>query len=146
MARAFFLLPLALLALVSQAFGEMVYIEGKLAKFRSGPGSNYKVLWEAPRLTPLEFLAKYKDWYAVRDKDGDVGWVNDQVIGKGKSAVVKDKKSEVRKGPGKNNPVAFAVEKNYLFKVLEEKKEWVKVKDNDGDEGWILKESLWISR
>ncbi|MBI5815202.1 MAG: SH3 domain-containing protein [Nitrospinae bacterium] len=128
------------------ASSETVYIEGKAAKFRSGPGTNYKVLWEAPVFTPLEFLAKFKDWYAVRDKDGDVGWVHNQVIAKGKAAVVTDKKADVRKGPGKDKPMAFAVEKGYLFRVVDEKKEWAKVKDAEGDEGWILKESLWMSR
>ncbi|MBI4665489.1 MAG: SH3 domain-containing protein [Nitrospinae bacterium] len=133
-------------AMAGAAYAETVYIEGKSGKFRSGPGTNYKVLWEAPRYTPVEFLAKFQNWYALRDKDGDVGWVHDQVVAKGKAAVVVAKKADVRKGPGKNNPVVFTVERRYLFKALEEKKDWIKVVDADGDGGWIAKEAVWLSR
>ena len=137
---------LSLAAPVSAGWAESIYVEGKSARIRSGPGTNYQILWEAPRYTPLEYLAKYKQWYAVRDYEGDVGWVHQQVIGKGKAAIVTNKKANVRKGPGPSYPIVFTVEKLYRFKVMEEKGDWYKVKDAEGDEGWIFKTLVWVSR
>lgn len=137
---------LALILLSAPAWAEIVHVNGDKARFRAGPGTNYKVLWEAGKYTPLEYLAKYKDWYVVRDYQGDVGWLHEQSVGKGKAAIVIVKKASVRKGPGQNHPTIFSVEERYLFKVIDEKKEWAKVVDKEGDEGWLLKESLWISR
>ncbi len=128
------------------AFAVKIYVEGKNARLRSGPGVKYQILWEAPRYTPLEYLAKYKEWYAVRDIDGDVAWVNEQVIGKGEAAIVTNKKANIRKGPGTSNPILFFVEKGYLFKVTGKKGDWLKVKAPDGDEGWVFNKLVWISR
>ncbi|VAX14989.1 hypothetical protein MNBD_NITROSPINAE01-1624 [hydrothermal vent metagenome] len=128
------------------ALSEPIYVEGGKAKVRSGPGTSYQVLWEAPKYTPFEYLARFKEWYAIRDKDGDVGWVHKQVIGKGRSAVVVTKKANIRKGPGTKNPIVFSVEKNYLFRVLDKKGAWYKLVDKDGDTGWALDKLLWVSK
>ena len=134
------------LVLAGSAFAEKIYVKGKTARMRAGPGTQYQTLWEAPRLTPLEYLARYKAWYAVRDRSGDVAWVHKQVIGKGMSAIVVTKKANIRKTPGTAGPIAFVVETGYLFKVLKKKGTWYKVKDDDGDGGWVLDKLLWVSR
>lgn len=141
---AFFALALILAA--HCAWAEPIYVSVDKAKLRSGPGTSYKVLWEARKYTPLEYLAKYKDWYVARDYQGDVGWIQGQSVSKGVAAIVINKKANIRKGPGQDHPMLFTVEERYLFKVVEEKKEWVKVQGADGDGGWVLKEHLWMSR
>lgn len=140
----FFALALALAA--HCAWAEPIYVKIDKAKVRSGPGTNYKVLWEARKFTPLEYLAKHKDWYVARDYQGDVGWIQEQSVAKGAAAIVIKKKADIKKGPGKAQPTIFTVEERYLFKVVEEKKEWVKVQGADGDSGWVMKEALWMSR
>lgn len=140
------LFTLALIWAAHCAWAEPIYVKIDKAKLRSGPGANYKVLWEARKFTPLEYLAKHKDWYVARDYQGDVGWIQDQSVAKGAAAIVIKKKANIKKGPGANNPTLFTVEERYLFKVVEEKKEWVKVQASDGDGGWVLKELLWMSR
>lgn len=143
-----FIFGLTFMAMASSAFGneQYFYVEGKTAKFRAGPSTNYKELWEAPYLTPLEFLAKYKNWFVIRDKDGDVGWVEEKFVGKGRTAIVTAKKVNVLKNPDDKAPVAFSVEQRYVFKVLDQKKTWLKVKDADGEEGWISEKAVWTSR
>jgi SH3-like domain-containing protein len=139
-------LALALIMSAHCAWAETIYVNTDKAKLRSGPGTSYKTLWEARKYTPLEYLAKYKDWYVARDYQGDVGWIQEQSVAKGRAAIVIGKKANIRKGPGPNHPMLFTVEERYLFKVVEEKKEWVKVLGADGDGGWVLKELLWMSR
>lgn len=140
------LFALALVLTAHGAWAEPIYVKTDKAKLRSGPGTTYKVLWEARKYTPLEYLAKHKDWYVARDYQGDVGWVQEQSVSKGVAAIVIKKKADIKKGPGQGHPTLFTVEERYLFKVVEEKKEWVKVQGADGDGGWVLKEMLWISR
>jgi SH3-like domain-containing protein len=128
------------------ARAETIYVDEAKARVRSGPGTEYSVLWEAPRYSPLELLAKYKDWYAVRDFQKDVGWIHQGAAAKGKAAVVTQAKVSVHKSPDHKSPVAYTVEKHYLFKVLEDRGSWLRVKDADGEEGWILEKMVWVSR
>lgn len=130
----------------SAALAETIYVEGSTARFRAGPGTDYPILWEAPRYSPLEYLCKYEDWYVARDHEGDVGWVHEQVIGKGRAAIVINEKANIRKGPGTDNPIVFVVEKRYRFKVLDAKGAWFKVVDTEGDEGWVYGSLVWVSR
>jgi len=147
MPKAIFVAIIVAVSLLSsQAFAERIFVKGAKARLRSGPGTQYQVLWESPKFTPLEYLAKYKDWYAVRDMDGDVAWVSQEVIGKGSAAIVIKKKANIRKGPGTKNPIIFSVEEGYRFKVTGAKGSWYKVKDEDGDEGWVLDKLIWVSR
>ena len=136
---------LSLVAASSAAAGE-IYVEGASARMRSGPGTNYSILWEAPRFTPFEYLAKYKDWYAVRDFEGDVAWVQESVIGAGKAAIVTNKKANIRSAPSQESGIVFWVEKGYLFRVLDQKGDWYKVRDKDNSEGWVNAPLVWVSR
>lgn len=147
MTRAAAIVALLLLAAApSPAAAEDIYVEAAAARMRSGPGTNYSILWEAPRNTPFEYLAKYKDWYAVRDFEGDVAWVQESVIGKGKAAVVTNKKANIRSAPSQESAIVFWVEKGYLFRVLDQKGEWYKVRDKDNSEGWVNAPLVWVSR
>lgn len=135
-----------LVILATPAIAENIYVDGNSARFRAGPGTDYTILWEAPRYTPLEYLAKYRDWYVIRDHAGDVGWVHQQVIKEGVAAIVTNRKANIRKGPGTKNPIVFWVEEGYRFKVLEKKGNWYHVMDLDGSKGWVLDKLVWTSR
>lgn len=128
------------------AIAENIHVKGKTARVRSGPGTNYNILWESIRYTPFEYLAKYGKWYAVRDFEGDVGWVHEQVIGKGKGAMVTTKRANIRKGPGAKKELVFEVTRGYVFKVLDQKKGWYKVQDADGLKGWVHEKLVWVSK
>jgi len=133
----------ALFVSASVARAEEVMINHKEAKIRNGPGTNYTVLW-APRMyTPLEALAKHADWYAVRDVEGDVGWIHESVVTKDPSAIVTDATVNVHESADSNSRVLYQAPKNYTFKVEEEKGGWMKVVDPDGDSGWIAKNGAW---
>jgi len=136
----------ALLFAAGDSWADPLYVEESKARIRSGPGTEYDVLWEPPRYTPLEYLAKFKDWYAVRDFQRDVGWVHEGSVARGKAAIVTDSKVNVRKSPDAKAATAFVVEKHYLFLIVESKGAWLKIKDIDGEEGWIQDNQVWISR
>ena len=143
--KAFAAIFLAI-TLVSPGLAEPLYVNETKARIRSGPGTEYNILWETPQFTPLEYLAKYKDWYAVRDFQRDVGWVHEDSVKAGKSAIVTESTANIRKNPDLDSPIVFVAEKHYLFLVKEIKGSWLKIKDAEGDEGWIHEKLVWVSQ
>ncbi len=113
------------------------------AVVRNGPGVGYTKLWSPRPYTPFEVLAIYKDWYAVRDAEGDVGWIQKIGVTKSKAAIIISKYLNVRNAPNSNARILFQAPKNYTFKVIETKGEWYKVEDQAGDKGWIEKAGAW---
>ncbi len=45
--------------------------------------------------------------------------------------------ANIRSGPGANHASLWQVEKHHPFLVLEKKEEWYRVRDFEGDEGWV---------
>ena len=117
------------------------------ANLRRGPGTKYEKTWEVFKFMPFKKLSKRDGWYRVKDLDGDIHWIHAKLVtDKYKCAVVSNKKANVRTGPGtKNKQTSFSpVLRYYSFKVLKIQGDWVQVKDQDGDTGWINKPLLWI--
>lgn len=130
-------------AYAAAARAESVMINHKEAKVRNGPGTSYTVLWHPNMFTPMELLAKYKDWYAVRDVEGDVGWIHDSVVDKSGAAIVTESIVDVHESADSKSRILFKAPKNYTFKVEEKKSDWVHVTDPDGDKGWVAAKGVW---
>ena len=81
----------------SFAFAEMVSIRGENVNMRSGPGTKHEVLWKIGQGFPLQVTQKSGAWYKVRDFEGSVGWVHQDVTTKEAHAVV-----QANKGSNKN--------------------------------------------
>ena len=143
MKRILVLLMLVAISTATVAWAEAIMVNNKEAKIRNGPGTEYVVLWRPRLYTPLEVLAKYKDWYAVRDAEADVGWLHKSVVKEQKAAIITGKYLNVRSDPSLDARILFQAPKNYTFKITESKKEWYKVVDPEGDEGWIFKKGVW---
>ncbi len=122
-------------------------VKTETANLRSGPGTRYERTWQVFKYMPLERIGRKGNWYKVRDVDGDVHWIYRKLVtSKYRCAVVKVKKANIRKGPGKKfstTPLSPAI-KYDTFRVLKIKGEWVKVVDEFGEGGWIHKNLLWI--
>ncbi len=132
-----------LLLLSSAAFADSVMINHKEAKIRSGPGTTYTVLWRPRLYTPFEVLAKYERWYAVRDVEGDVGWIHDSVTTKDAAAIVTGDLINVYESADTNSRILYQAPRNYTFKVKDKKGGWLHVVDPDNDEGWIAAKEVW---
>jgi SH3-like domain-containing protein len=119
------------------------------ANIRKGPGTEYKKAWTIYRYMPLLKVGVSADgtWYAVKDVDGDVGWIHKKLVtAQYRCAIVKSETVNVRIGPGTSyqksamSP-AFLY---YAFKLIKRQSSWVKIKDEIGNIGWIHKNYLWI--
>lgn len=138
------LLP-ALLFLQSNA--EALCISNKKANLRQGPGTHYEKLWQVFKYMPFKEMKKKGNWYRVKDVDGDIYWVHRKLITKKyQCAVIKNNKTNLRKGPGtKYDLISWSpVDKYFSMKVLLIKGRWVRVEDGVGDKGWVSRSLIWI--
>jgi len=122
-------------------------IKGKRANLRKGPGLNYAKMWEVFKYMPFRQLNKKGEWLRIQDLDGDIYWVHkDLTTTSYKCAAIKQDKTNLRIGPGTHfKQVPWSPRpKYYSMKVLEIKKDWVRVVDSEGDKAWVYRPLVWI--
>ena len=143
--RRYFTLCLVLIGIsvCNVAEGKMLSTNAPNVNIRSGPGTNYEILWQAGQYYPLNILEKKGNWYYFSDFEQDKGWIYVTLVSDIPSLVVKVDEANVRSGPGKKYPLVFKALKGVSFKVLKTKGNWVQVKHGDGDIGWIYRSLLW---
>lgn len=141
---------LASLVLVMPVFGaasvsdaERVSVQVPLANIRSGPGTNYDILWKVEKYYPLKVVEKSGKWYKFVDFEGDKGWVYAPLVDSTETVVVSRENCNIRSGPDTESDVKFTADKGVPFKVLERKGKWVHVQHSDGDDGWIYGSLVW---
>ncbi|MDW7771427.1 MAG: SH3 domain-containing protein [Desulfobulbaceae bacterium] len=127
---------------------EMVSISGNNVNMRSGPGTNYKVMWELSNGFPLIVLKRSGDWLRVRDFEGTIGWIHTSVSAKSPHMIVKVHKNSknrinIRSGPGTNYQIVAKAYYGVVFKTMQQKNGWVNVQHADGVNGWVKRTLLW---
>jgi SH3-like domain-containing protein len=140
---------LVLLLLHLSCSAEALCVIVPKANIRSGPGTQYEVIWQVYKYMPFERAGKSAagGWYAVKDVDGDVNWISKKLVTNSfRCAVVKKARVNVRKGPGVRYGKSRwgPAEKYSSLRVLQRKGSWVRVKNEWGDVGWVHKSYLWI--
>lgn len=112
---------------------------------RTGPGE--KIKFKVGQGVPFYVNSKKGDWLEVKRADGatDSGWVHSSIVKPTKSVIAKfkGKKDNVRTGPGTKHSILFKVENGWPFLVLGQKGRWLKVRDPDGEVGWIHDSLVW---
>ncbi|MFK5953624.1 MAG: SH3 domain-containing protein [Desulfobacterium sp.] len=122
---------------------ERLAVTSKIANVRSGPGTNYDILWRVEKYYPLIVLEKKEGWVHFKDFEGDKAWIHNALVKKINSVITLKDNCNVRSGPGTNTAIVFTVEKGVPFKVIETRGGWLNVEHADGDRGWIFKRLLW---
>lgn len=116
------------------------------ANLRSGPGTQYEVSWRVYTYMPLRKIAQRGTWYKVADVDGEKHWIHRKLVSsKLRCGVVKRDRANVRKGPGTRYPQLdwSPVQRYYSFRVLRQSGDWMRIKDQYGDTGWIARSLTW---
>ncbi|MCF8067570.1 MAG: SH3 domain-containing protein [Desulfobacterales bacterium] len=125
------------------AFAERLSIKVSIANVRSGPGSNYGVLWQVEKYFPILVVQRSGQWIKFKDFEGDTGWIHDSLVSDNATVISTKKVSNVRTGPGTDYDIAFTIEAGIPFKVLEKKGKWILIQHGDGDKGWIYDSLVW---
>ena len=143
MARA---AALALLALLSAAATAAEYraLGERPAVLYDAPSTRADRLFVASRLYPFEVLVKLDQWTKVRDADGGVGWVENSALGDRATVMVTVPLADVRAAPNTASGLVFEAYKQVLLEVVEPPADgWVKVRNRDGQVGFIRVAHVW---
>lgn len=139
--------PLLMIVMIilysSAAFAQRMAVNVPMANVRSGPGTNYKILWKLEKNHPVKIIKKTGSWCYFSDYEGDKGWIYEKILTKDQAVIAVKDKCNVRSGPGTTFDIIFTLEKGVPLKVIEEKDKWLKIRHADGDHGWIHKMLVW---
>jgi SH3-like domain-containing protein len=128
----------------SQA-AETIRVKVKEANLRSGPGKKFEKMWNAPMNYPYRVMERKGKWLKVQDFSGYEDWIYGPLTDEKPAVVVKVKQANVRKGSSTNDEIVFTADMGVPFLVLDKKGDWLKVRHEDGDEGWIFQKLVWGS-
>ncbi|WP_246556248.1 SH3 domain-containing protein [Desulfonema magnum] len=138
-----FIIAILVIMFAGVASAQRMTVNVSMANIRSGPGTNYDVLWKVEKYHPIHVIKKSGSWYQFRDFEGDKGWISKDLVRNFASVIVIKNKCNVRSGPGVGNKIVMTVEKGVPFKETERKGEWVRIRHSDGEKGWIHKALVW---
>ncbi len=137
-------LPIVILLwATSIAEAKMVSISGGKVNLRSGPGTKYAIQWEYGKGFPLRILSSKGNWYKVQDFENDSGWVYKKMVNRTPHLIVKRKRINIRSNPSSRSKLIGKADYGVVFKTLEQKKGWAKVKHENGLSGWVRRDLLW---
>lgn len=137
-----------LLIVHTSSFAEMKSTSGEEVTLRTGPGERYSVKWEYGNGFPVKIITKKGKWLKVQDFENDRGWLHTSMLNNEPHVIVKvnrgkNKKINIRSGPGPKYAVVGQAYYGVVLAKKEEKKGWVKIRHESGLEGWIEKSLLW---
>lgn len=143
----FFIINIFLL-LHTASVAEMRSTNGENVTLHTGPNENNSVKCEYGNGFPLEVITQKGKWTQVHDFENDSGWVKTSLLSSNPHVVVKvnkgkNKKINIRKGPGPQYDIAGQAYYGVVFEKKEQKNGWLKVKHESGLEGWIDKSLVW---
>jgi SH3-like domain-containing protein len=135
---------LTLLGIATAASARMVAVNADMINMRSGPGSNFKVVWELGRGYPLKVIGTQGQWYRVVDFENDKGWVYKKLVDRSSHFVVKNKVINIRSGAGTRYKIIRQAKRGVVLKTLQHKAGWAKVRhEEENIEGWVKRDLLW---
>ena len=127
----------------SVAMAERLAVSASVANIRSGPGTEYDIIWKVETHHPIQIIKKSGAWYRFRDFEQDEGWIHKSLVSKIRTVITKKKKSNIRSGPGTRHKIVFTAEKGSPFRVIKSKGSWISIEHADGDKGWIYEALVW---
>ncbi|MDR3289704.1 MAG: SH3 domain-containing protein [Rickettsiales bacterium] len=110
---------------------------------RTGPNEEYpiKFVYQLKHV-PLLVLGEYENWYKIKDKDGEEGWLNKNLTtSKRHLIVVGEGEQTIYKSDNFKKPIAKA-EENVILEFVKCNFKWCKIKVKNIT-GWIEVEKVW---
>ncbi len=114
--------------LLGPASAYMASIGKENVNVRNAPSLNAKVLFQIPFGYPVEVIETKGSWVEIKDYEDDTGWVYQPLINRNvQTVLVISDLVNIRQGPGLNYKVVDQVEHGNIYKLFEEKGQWVKI-------------------
>lgn len=142
--KVYSVIPIMLMVICANlVHAERLAVSANVANVRSGPGTEYDILWKVEKYHPIFVIEKSNSWYHFRDFEGDTGWLHNSLVSKINTIITNGEVNNIRSGPGTQFNILFTVEKGIPFKVLTRKEGWIHIEHADGDKGWIHASLVW---
>jgi len=141
--RIFAFFVISLIGTTAGIGAERLAVAVSVANIRTGPGTNYDVLWSAEKYFPFLVIETAGPWVRLRDFEGDEGWVHKSLVAKIPSVITKKPECSIRSGPGTGYPLLFTVGTGIPFRLIKKEGDWLYVEHADGEQGWIHKGLTW---
>jgi N-acetylmuramoyl-L-alanine amidase len=112
---------------------------------RSKPDLNSEVVFQASLGYPVQIEKQKRNWVYCIDYKNQAGWIYKPLLSKTQTAVVLVEDANIRKGPSLRKPIVMQASKGEIYKIFDEKDEWVKVGyylENE-EIGWIRQDLVW---
>lgn len=114
---------------------------------RKGPGTNYPTLFLANNGYPIRILSHSKNWYNIREYQGETGWIHKDFIRRVRYVIVnagtKNSRIHVREKGNTNSRIIAKATHSSVFKYIKKEKGWVNVRHESGITGWIRADLVW---
>jgi SH3-like domain-containing protein len=110
---------------------------------RAGPGKDYPILWVYQRKgLPVEIIQEFDTWRRIRDRDGTVGWVQQNLLTGKRGALIVDQQRTLLSEPGAGKAVAH-VEPGVVARIQEcRHDDWCRL-EVQGYRGWLTRDGFW---
>jgi uncharacterized protein YgiM (DUF1202 family) len=146
MVRTLSLTLILTLILLGPAWASMASVKKENVNVRSAPNRQADVICRIHMGFPVEVQQTKGSWVQIKDWDGNTGWVYRPLInGKVQTALVIPDRINVRKGPGLRYRVVNQATGGEIYKIFEEKGNWVKIGYylEDQELGWVRSDLVW---
>ena len=110
---------------------------------RAGPGPDFPIQWVFIRRgLPVEILANFDIYRKIRDSEGTVGWVNQQMLTGRRSVLVSGAVRDLHGEANLTSQVVAQLEPGVIASVSKCDPAWCEVKAG-GYKGWLKRDEVW---
>jgi SH3-like domain-containing protein len=110
---------------------------------RAGPGPDFPIQWVFVRRgLPVEILATFDIYRKIRDSEGTVGWVNQQMLTGRRSVLVAGAIRDLHGDANATSDVVAQLEPGVVASVSKCDPAWCEVKAG-GYKGWLKRDEVW---
>lgn len=114
------------------------------ANLRAGPGKDYPILWVYQRKgLPVEIIQEFDTWRRIRDRDGTVGWVQQNLLSGKRFALISDEARTLRTDPTGGAKAVAVLQAGVVARIAEcGTDNWCRV-EVKGYKGWLRRNDFW---
>jgi SH3-like domain-containing protein len=141
-------------ALLASSF--LIFSQAACAGFDYVTSGRPAILYDAPSTAanktavigagyPLEVLVRVDNWLKVRDRTGDLLWIQSSDAHGKPSVIVTSPVTNILEKPQSDAPTRYRVSQGVTLEVSEDSGEpgWIKVRHPQGGEGYLSLRDIW---
>ena len=108
------------------------------------PAIRGKKLYVAPRGMPLEVIVVNEAWVRVRDKSGELSWIERRFLSDKRTVIANAPTVVLREQASDSARAVITVTQHVVFDLIEAPSSgWAKVKHRDGATGFVAINQVW---